>query len=81
MAVDPDAVQHALIENLLLYRDRRGMTTGQLAKAAGLSPSYLYKVLAGSSSPTLASICKLANALRVKPDRLLNFGRLEHKGY
>lgn len=45
----------------------------QLAKKAGMSQSYLSELESNKKSPTLRQLCKLADALNVKPDELVYF--------
>ena len=46
-------------------RTALGMTLSDLAAAAGLSPGMLSKVETGQTSPSLATLTSLANALQV----------------
>lgn len=53
-----------------LASDRR-MSLAELARVSGVSRAALQAILAGRRSPTLDTIAKLANALRVDPIELL----------
>lgn len=53
-----------------LAADRR-MSLAELARVSGVSRAALQAILAGRRSPTLDTIAKLANALRVDPIELL----------
>lgn len=49
------------------------MTEKQLADAAGISQGYLNKIENGLKTPSLQTIEKLGNALRIDPGRLIVF--------
>ena len=50
---------------------RRGLHLDQVAGSAGIAPATLYRILTGSiRSPRLATIQAIADALRVKLDKL-----------
>jgi XRE family transcriptional regulator, regulator of sulfur utilization len=52
-------------------RERRGLTQEALAKAAGVHRVYVAQIEAQSKVPSIATLEKLAKALRVKVGRLL----------
>lgn len=56
---------------LTAIRDLVGVTAPQLAKAAGLDRSQLWRLEKGHSVPTVATLARLAAALRVPVDALL----------
>jgi transcriptional regulator with XRE-family HTH domain len=58
-------LERAIGREVRRQRERLGVTIGELAKAAGLSPGMLSKVENGATSPSLASLEALANALQV----------------
>lgn len=47
------------------YRESKGFSLSDLAKASGVSRSYLYQVESGESSPTEEKLVALARALGV----------------
>jgi len=47
---------------------RAGLTPPQLAAAAGLAPSGVRHLIAGTRKPTWDTVCKLATALGVSTD-------------
>jgi len=58
-------------ERLATLRNERGMTQGTLAEHVGIHVSQLRRYEAGSSSPTLDALRKLAIALSVSADTLI----------
>ena len=58
-------------ENLKQLRRERGLTLGQLAALAGLSKAMLSDMEKGGANPTVNTIWKLANGLKVPYTRLL----------
>ena len=58
-------------ENLKQLRRERGLTLGQLAALAGLSKAMLSDIEKGGANPTVNTIWKLANGLKVPYTRLL----------
>ena len=58
-------------ERLATLRNERGMTQGTLAEHVGIHVSQLRRYEAGSSSPTLDVLRKLAIALSVSADTLV----------
>ena len=54
-------------------RDHRGMTTTDVAMKTGLSQSYISRLETGvHSSPSLKTVKKIADALSVAPEQLLD---------
>jgi DNA-binding XRE family transcriptional regulator len=51
-----------------VWRDHRGMSGAELAAAAGISGAYLSELEAGKKTGGLATLRKLATALRVDLD-------------
>jgi hypothetical protein len=69
----PDAVVRRLIagENpITVWREHRGMTLRALAEAAGLDPGYLSQLENRKRAGPVATIKKLASALRLDLDDL-----------
>jgi transcriptional regulator with XRE-family HTH domain len=54
-------------------REQKGMTQDDLAKASGLSISFVRSIEQGIHAPSFASIEQLADALTIKPKDLFNF--------
>jgi DNA-binding XRE family transcriptional regulator len=69
----PDSIVRRLVagENpIAVWRDHRGMTLRALADAAGLDPGYLSQLENGKRAGPVATIKKIAAALRVDLDDL-----------
>lgn len=61
----------AIAANLRNIRDRRSLSLDQLSDLTGVSKSMLRQIETGRSSPTIATIWKIANGLRVSFTALL----------
>lgn len=61
----------AVSENLRTVRESRGLSFDQLAELTGVSKSMLRQIETGKSSPTIATIWKIANGLHVSFTSLL----------
>ncbi len=55
----------AIAVNLRLLRETRGLSLEQVAEVTGVSKSMLRQIEVGRSSPTIATIWKIANGLKV----------------
>lgn len=59
-------------ENLVrVWREHRGLTVSALAEMAGIAQPYLSQIETGKREGTLATMKKIAGALRVKLDDLV----------
>lgn len=56
---------------LALYRGLSGMTQKELSAASGVSVPQIARYERGESSPRMASVAKLAHALGIKPNELI----------
>ena len=63
--------EYAVSRNLKEIRDRRSLSLDQLAKLTGVSKSMLRQIETGKSSPTISTIWKIANGLRLSFTALL----------
>jgi DNA-binding XRE family transcriptional regulator/quercetin dioxygenase-like cupin family protein len=61
----------AIAENLRRVRETRGLSLDQLADLTGVSKSMLRQIETGKSSPTITTIWKIANGLRISFTALL----------
>lgn len=52
-------------------RVKRGMTQEQLSSLAGISRSHLAALEYGQKSPTVDTLWRIAEALMIKPSRLM----------
>jgi transcriptional regulator with XRE-family HTH domain len=69
--IDPDRVEAALARNVREWRAKRGWSQADLAARAGLSKGMLVQVEQAQTNPSIATLCKLANALGVALPRLV----------
>jgi len=69
----------AVAENLRRYRESCGLSLDHLAKLTGVSKSMLRQVETGRSSPTIATIWKIANGLRISLSSLLSSRTIQAK--
>lgn len=68
---DPRRIEAALAHNLREWRARRGWTQAELAARAGVSKGMLVQIEQSQTNPSIATLCKLANALGVALPRLV----------
>ena len=61
----------AIADNLRNLRENRNLSLDQLSERTGVSKSMLRQIETGKSSPTIATIWKIANGLRVSFTALL----------
>ena len=57
--------ENAIADNLREIREQRNLSLDQLAELTGVSKSMLRQVETGRSSPTIATVWKIANGLRL----------------
>ena len=62
---DPRRIEAALAANVREWRRRRGWSQSELAARAGLSKGMLVQVEQAQTNPSIATLCKLANALGI----------------
>lgn len=67
----------AVSKNLKDVREQRGLSLDQLSGLTGVSKSMLRQIETGKSSPTIATIWKIANGLRVSFTSLLRQQEIE----
>jgi transcriptional regulator with XRE-family HTH domain len=71
---DPSAITAALSRNVRAMRLDEGLTLDALAARAGISKGMVVQVEQGRTNPSLATLCRLANALGVSLPQLLDVG-------
>lgn len=71
---DPSAIAAALSRNVRAMRLEGGLTLDALAARAAISKGMLVQVEQGRTNPSLATLCRLANALGVSLPQLLDVG-------
>jgi transcriptional regulator with XRE-family HTH domain len=57
-------------DNVRRYRLAAGMTQEELAARMGFEQEYLSNLEAGKRNPTITTVWKAANALKVEPSQL-----------
>lgn len=67
----PETLRQILATNIRRLLAEQSMSIPVFADVAELNSSYVYRVFAGNSAPTLTWLCKVANALKVEPSELL----------
>ena len=60
------------LTKLRAWRERRAMTQGELAARAGLTRAALSRIESGQAEPRPSTVRRLAQALRVEPDALMD---------
>lgn len=60
-----------LAENMRKIRMRKKMSQGDICRALGVDRAYISNIESGKQNPTLATIEKIAEALGVKVNELL----------
>ena len=58
-------------KNIKRIREQKEMSQGDICRAVGLDRAQMSNIEAGRGNPTLATIEKIAQALRVSSDELL----------
>lgn len=66
-----DNISTKLGQNMKRIRVKKKMSQGDIARALEVDRGYISNIENGKKNPTLATIQKLANALKVSPDELL----------
>lgn len=69
--MQPNELKKLFQDRLKEFRDMRKLSQAALAEKIGAQQPYVAALEAGSRSPTLETIAKLSEALRVSPDMLL----------
>ena len=67
----------AVADNLKHLREERSLSLDQLAEITGVSKSMLRQIETGKSSPTIATLWKIANGLRTSFTALLRKPEIE----
>ena len=66
-----DEISKKLGQNLKKIREQKGMTQGDICRALNLDRGYVSSVENGKRNPTLSTLKKLADALKIPVDELL----------
>lgn len=73
-----DKLQQILAKNLKTIRDERGLSLDKLASMTKVSKSMLGQIERGESNPTLGTVWKIANGLRISFTELVKEQQSEH---
>ena len=65
-AYDPDRVVTELGKRVAQLRAEKGLSQSGLAELLGSTPQWVSQLERGTRSPTVHTLCKLANALGVR---------------
>ena len=68
---NPDQIPAAVARNLVALRAQRGLSLDQLARAAGVSKGMLVQIEQARTNPSIATLCRVANALGISIARLV----------
>jgi transcriptional regulator with XRE-family HTH domain len=68
---DPGAVSEAIARNVRQLRAARRWTLEQLAMRSGVSKGMVVQIERGATNPSIATLCRLANAFGVTVPRLV----------
>lgn len=68
---DIAAINNRIARNLNQARASRGLTFDQLAKKSGVSKGMLVQIEQGRTNPSVATLCRIANALGVTVSRFV----------
>lgn len=74
----PSEVTQVFKLNLRKLRELRGMTQAEIGAKAGIGAASISHFETGQRAPSLDSLVKLADALRVTVDALLGRSPIEH---
>ena len=64
-------ISSKLGQNMKRIRTKKNMSQGDIARALGVDRGYISNIESGKKNLTLATIQKLADALKVSADELL----------
>ena len=66
-----DRISAKLGDNMKRIRTKRKMSQGDIARALDVDRGYISNIENGKKNPTLATVAKIAEALKVSPNELL----------
>ena len=58
-------------KNLKRIRTEKGISQGDIARSLGVSRGFVSNIENGKTNPTLSTIARLADAIKVTTDKLL----------
>ena len=65
-----DPVNFAVAQNIKRLREKQKLSMDELSRLSGVSKSMLAQIERGDGNPTLSSLWKIANGMRVPFDAL-----------
>jgi transcriptional regulator with XRE-family HTH domain len=68
---NPELIPAAVARNLVALRAQRGLSLDQLARQAGVSKGMLVQIEQARTNPSIATLCRIANALGISIARLV----------
>lgn len=68
---DVEVINTIVANNLVTQRKARGLTLDQLSQASGISRGMVVQIEQGRTNPSVATLCRLANALAIPISRLI----------
>ena len=74
-----DDINSIVSFNLKLLRDTRKLSLDALAKLTGVSKSMLGQIERGEVNPTISTVWKIANGLKLSPTELMNRPESEYE--
>lgn len=74
-----DNINSILAVNLKQLREKRRLSLDALAKETGVSKSMLGQIERGDVSPTISTVWKIANGLKISFSELMNRPETEHE--
>ena len=66
-----DQISAKLGDNMKRIRTKKKMSQGDIARALEVDRGYISNIENGKKNPTIATIAKIAEALKVSPNELL----------
>jgi len=66
-----DTETQRFAKNMKKLREAKGLSQGDIHRATGIDRAYISNLEAGKQNPTLETIAKIAEALKVSSDQLL----------
>ena len=66
-----DQISAKLGDNMKRIRTKKKMSQGDIARALEVDRGYISNIENGKKNPTLATVAKIAEALKVSPNELL----------
>jgi transcriptional regulator with XRE-family HTH domain len=64
-----------LADNVKAKRNQLGISVRELAAKLGVSPGYVSRIEVRNEIPSAEMLCKIADALEIKPEELLDLAK------